>query len=347
MANILMGDAKLCLDTGVSWDTGAWASGRFGISRSILTQRSCTVLEEHEMSRIPRALVLLVACSAILLLVASAQAQPGERRGKGPRPGKGPRQGKVTARIGGAFGAGQGLLRSEQVQKELELVEDQKAKLKAIGEEMRTQMSELYSGMRDLKPEERRAKHAELREKSKGLAEKTGKKIQEVLLPNQRERLKQIQLQVRGIGALNDKEVSESLGITEEQKGKFKSLREEMQKKRQAAFGGFRNLSPEERKKKMEEMRNLSPEERQKKSAEIREQAQKLQKEAVDQALGVLTSEQRESFEKMKGEKFELDRSKMLTRHKQGAGGKRGPGGRPGKKGPGKKGPGKDKPAKE
>ncbi len=282
------------------------------------------------MSRIPRVLVLLMAFSAILLLVASAQAQPDKRRGKGQRPGQ--RRGMVMAHAGG--GASHWLLRSEQVQKELELVAEQKAKLKAIAEETQAQMRELYSGIRDLKPEERRAKFAELREKSKDQAEKAAQQIKEVMLPKQRERFKQIQLQVRGVGALDDKEVSESLGITDEQKGKLKSLREGIHKKRQAAFGGYRKLSPEERQKKM---------------AEVRKQAQKLQEEAVQQALGVLTSEQRESFEKMKGEKFELDRSKMYGQRQGGH--KRGPGDRPGKKRPGgrrdKKGPPKDKPSKE
>jgi hypothetical protein len=44
------------------------------------------------------------------------------------------------------------------------------------------------------------------------------------------------------------------------------------------------------------------------------EKSRKLQAEADEQALKLLSDEQRQGFEKMKGEKFELDRSELYGR---------------------------------
>ena len=54
---------------------------------------------------------------------------------------------------------------------------------------------ELFSGMRDLTPEERNAKRAETMKKMQALGEKTTKAIEGVLLPDQLKRLKGIALQ--------------------------------------------------------------------------------------------------------------------------------------------------------
>jgi hypothetical protein len=48
---------------------------------------------------------------------------------------------------------------------------------------------------------------------------------------------------------------------------------------------------------------------------------QKIRKEADTETLGVLTGDQKEKLEKMKGDKFELDRAAMM---KGSGGGRRG-----------------------
>ena len=93
-------------------------------------------------------------------------------------------------------GLGQSIwwLSREGVQKELGLVDGQRKNLEAIRADMLKKMREIYPSLRDLPQEKRRTKYAELR---KGLNEQTEQRVNDVLLPQQRDRLKQVILQTR------------------------------------------------------------------------------------------------------------------------------------------------------
>lgn len=243
------------------------------------------------MSRSLRLAVSAVAVLGLLALSSAVFAQPpGGRGGFGPMGG------------GGMMGPGGGanmslmLLRNEKVQKELDLVDDQKTKIKELGDKAQAEMREAFSGLRDLSQEERRAKMEEMRKKSEARAKETAKKLDEILLPQQKERLDQIELQIQGVGALRNAEVQKTLGITEEQKAKFKTIGEESQKQMRELF---------EKRDEMEQ-------------GQMREKMQAMQKEVGEKTLGVLTQEQKEKFEKMKGPKFDIDFASLF-------GGRRGP----------------------
>jgi hypothetical protein len=183
----------------------------------------------------------------------------------------------------------------EQVQKELKLTDDQKATIKEIASKAGAR-GERMQGLRDLPEEERKAKMAEMRKKAEARAEETAKQINEVLKPEQRERMKQIALQLRGTSALQDKAVAEALGLSTEQKDKIAAIAKEAAKKRTDLMAGGGG-------------------------AGAREEMQKIRKEADSETLGVLTGDQKEKLEKMKGDKFEFDRAAMM---KAGGGGRRG-----------------------
>jgi len=246
----------------------------------------------------------LMTIAALCSSAGSAQPPPGGRRPMGFGFGG----------MGGMGGMAQSpsamwsmLLRSEKVQKELELVDDQKAKLKEVGEKAMARMREAFSGggdFRNMSDEQRRARMAEFQKKGQELAEQTKKDIAEVLLPHQVERLDQIALQVLGVQALADKEVQESLGLTEDQKQQMQKAREEVGEKIRAMFapGAERPENPGER-------------------------MQSLRKEAEEKVSAVLTAEQKEKFEKKKGPKFDVDPAELFPR---GPGRK--PGGGPGAK---------------
>jgi hypothetical protein len=153
--------------------------------------------------------------------------------------------------------------------------------------------------MSKLSDEERKTRFTEMRKKMSAQAEETKKEIEEVLLPHQIDRLKQIALQLRGAGALEEKEVQEAVGVSSEQLDKMKSIRE-------AAMEKGRSL--------MESLRDATDQERRAKFQEFGKQIQ-------EEVMGVLTSEQKEKFDKLKGPKFELDFSALRPRG--------GPGGRP------------------
>jgi Spy/CpxP family protein refolding chaperone len=211
---------------------------------------------------------------------------------------------------GGGFGGGMGgfgisesqLLQSAQVQKELELVDDQVAKIKEIAGDRSA-----FSGLRDLSNDERREKMA-------AAAKAQKEKLDAVLLPAQQARLAEIMLQVRGAGALNEADVQAKLGLTDEQKTQLKTVQDENRKAMGELFaggGGGRDASQEER-------------------AANREKRTKAQAEANEKLLAVLTGEQKSKFEQMQGKKIEIDRAALFG---QGFGGRRGGNGGGGRRG--------------
>lgn len=217
----------------------------------------------------------MVAALLTVGLVSLAQAQPG-RGGPG----------------GGGFGGGGagGLLRDDKVKAELNLVPDQEKKIEALGESLREKAREAMRDInwRDMSDADR-AKLEEFRASSQ-------KEYDAILLPQQRERLKQLMLQQsqqfsRSPGGINDT-LAKELNITDAQK--------------------------EALAKKAEEVR-----------AEVQKKIAKIQEESRAEILSVLTAEQRSKLEKALGAKFEFSPPQFG----QGGpgGGNRGPGGnRPG-----------------
>lgn len=245
------------------------------------------------------AVTALVASSAV------AQQQPGGRR---PGGFGGP---------GGGFGGGPGggdstsLLRSEQVQKELDILPDQLTELNKVFEGSRPDFSQ-FQGLRDLPEDERNKKMEEIRAKMAETQKANREKINGILLPHQAERLKGITIQVRGGAALDDPEIAADLKISDEQKEKIKTTRDAQREKVTAMFQQGQGNNNDEA------ARNA-----------MREKFQNLRKENDTELFAILNSSQRDQLEKMKGEKFELDTA-QFGRGPGGPGG--GPGGqrRPG-----------------
>lgn len=245
----------------------------------------------------------LVACVGLTLVVASTsvvQAQPGG--GRGPRGGRG-------FGFGGPFGGGGGgqlmLLRNEKVQKELEIVDDQKAEITKLAEDQDKLMREMFASFRDIPEDERQAKIEENRKKMEENAKAVREKVNEILEPRQVARLKEISLQMRGDGALADPEVAKELGLSEDQTKQLAEIRDEsFEKSRELFRPGADETEREEMRKKMEELR----------------------KETSQKTLAVLSPEQQEKFEKLKGKKTDLD-LRTLFGPPGGGRGRRGPGG--------------------
>lgn len=266
----------------------------------------------------------LVAMPCLGFAQDEKQERPQRQRGQGGPGGFGGGFGGPGGFGGGGPGGGQNrnsrlmLVGLEAVQKELEVSDEQLASLKTIRDEATSQMRgqfEGFRGLRDLPEEERKTKLDELRKSAEENAKKMQEKLAEiekkaldVLLPPQRDRLEQISIQVRGISALQDEEVAKKLGISEEQKSKMTTIRDESRKKMEGLFArgeGAERPSREEFQKRMEE-------------------AQAARKTTESDTLNVLTDDQKAQFEKMKGEKFEMP---------QGAfGGRGGPGGQGGQR---------------
>lgn len=249
----------------------------------------------------------LFVCAALLSVMAASPcfAQREGRRGGGEgRRGPGMFGGPMA---GGTDVMLLGLLQVEEVQKELDLMPDQIEAIEKFGQ-------------RGERPEfDRNASEADrrdaMRKRMEEMNEKASEQLEEVLLPDQLERGREIVLQQQGAAAFSDPEVAKELELTEEQKKKIAetqaSAREKMLASMRESFGsGDREAIA-------------------KTIAESREST-------LQEVLGVLTEEQREKYESMRGEPFDLPASAMMRGFRggrQGFGGGRPGGGRPGGRG--------------
>ena len=221
--------------------------------------------------------VCLSSVLGMVLAVGLASAQPGAPPPSG-EPGQGMHRGMGPGMM--EHGGGPlGLLRLESVQKDLNLSDAQKEKIKELA---KGTMPARASDAESPSPEERRARMEAMRKSLAG-----------ILKPEQLDRLKQIQLQVQGPAALAmNPEAAKALGITDDQRAKIKSLREEADGKMRTLFGSARGLPPEQRRAKF---------------VENRDQLRQINKELRTKALEVLTPEQREKLDKLQGKKLDLD----------------------------------------
>lgn len=220
-----------------------------------------------------------VAVVAILLSASVAFAQ----RPAGGQPGGGRPGG-----FGGGFGGGGPLtlVNNEAVQKELGLKEEQVAKLKTLGEEVREEMRGAFSGGfggRDQSEEERAKAREKMTEAMKKINDKVKPKLAEILDASQRERLQQITWQAAGAQAYQDADVVAALKITKEQQEKFAAINKEYSEKTRELFGQGGGGGGEDRFAKMRELGT-----------------------SRDKSLSdALTADQREQFTKLVGKKFD------------------------------------------
>jgi Spy/CpxP family protein refolding chaperone len=227
------------------------------------------------MARVRSVLVLVVALvvEAMVISAFAAEGSGGSRRGGGRG-------------MGGGRDSILGLLVMEQVKKELNLSEDQVAKVNAISEELRGQTRQEFAALREIQDQEkRRAKMAELTAKSDRDARA---KLADVLNKEQMTRLDQIRLQARPVvDSLAEEEVASKLKLTEDQKKKLEQIGKDMHAKQSELFGSMREASPEQRGAASQKLR-------------------KIRSDADSKALEVLTAQQKEEFQQMQGKKIEL-----------------------------------------
>ncbi|HEX3600879.1 MAG TPA: hypothetical protein VHU84_12095 [Lacipirellulaceae bacterium] len=211
---------------------------------------------------------------AATLFTSVCLAQPG------PPPGGGPGGPGGFGGPGGPFGGGGGLLglaTREDVQQELQLVDEQKDKVRTIADDMRTKVREemggMFTQMRDLSDKDRRAKFDEIRKKFESINSDMEKKLDGVLLPHQMERLKQIDLQnkirQRGANALTSGDVADALNLSDDQRDKLEKRAAEVQE-------------------------------------ELQTKIRELQADARKKMIDVLTPEQQAQLQKLMGDNFDL-----------------------------------------
>jgi len=205
---------------------------------------------------------------------AAAQAQRGSSRGFG----MGMRGSNLL-----------GLLRIEQVQQDLKLSEEEVGKITELGQKVRAEMREKFSALREIDDQgQRRAKMAELVSASN---EKVREQLRDVLSREQLRRLFQIRMQVQPlVDTLTSQWIGRRLELTEQQRQKLAAIVKEGQEKLTELRAGMRSF------------RDATQEQR----AELFQKFRKIRTEADEKGLELLTAEQKDALEKMKGAKIEL-----------------------------------------
>jgi hypothetical protein len=181
----------------------------------------------------------------------------------------------------------------EPVQNELQLTDEQKASAQKMADDNRQAMMDLRNS--GASPEE-------MGEKIQERAKENKKKVDELLKPEQRERLEQIALQIGGGAALSRPEIADKLGLSDEQKKKLQKLSEDAQQKRMDLFSAGPPSDPQEMQDRMQKV-------------------QKINDEQKASAMEILTAEQKDQFNKMQGKKFDFDPMQLMRGFGRGAGG--------------------------
>jgi hypothetical protein len=274
-------------------------------------------LEKGPGMRKRSTLMMVVATLLVVVVAATAEAQRqgGRQGGRGGPGGRGPGgqggPGMMMGRGGfGGFGGGSLLMlaRNPAVQKEIEALDEQVEKINALAEDMRPQRGPRGGeegerpNFREMSEEERTKFFEEMRKEREKQQAEADKKLGEILLDMQMDRLKEIQVQQMGLRALQDEEVAAKLKITADQKAKMQKVMEESgQKMREEMQAMFQNRDRE----------NVDRDAMREKMTELREKIEK-------DVMAVLTSAQKKQFEEMKGEPFEMPRPEFGGRGGRG-----------------------------
>jgi hypothetical protein len=221
-------------------------------------------------------LVVVVAALAAATGVAS-----GQQKGRGGRGGFG---------FGGGGGSLVTLAANEAVQKDLGLSGDAAGKLSSLREDYLAASQKEYQsagvsfqGFQNLSNDERQKLQEKMAEIGRKLSAEFNPKLKGLVSADQFKRLEQIQLQAnlrnQGPSALTGNEVASALNLTDDQKKKLNDLNTEFDRKQRELFsgGGF-----------------------------DRDAFAKLRDERTSKTVEVLTADQKEKLNTLKGPAFDV-----------------------------------------
>ena len=266
----------------------------------------------------------MIVAAALLTSAVAPTCMAQQEGGRGGRPGQGGPgapggfggRGMGMGMMGGGGGdmALLGLLRIEEVQKEIDLMPDQAEALQKAGESIRGNNNRPNIDFRNASEEEREKFMEQMRKQMEEASKKITEELEVILLPEQLERARQIAVQQQGVNAFFDVVVIKKLELTEDQQAKLREQRDKsMESMRESMRDLFSSGDRDAIGKKMAEMRD---------------------KQLAD-AKSVLNSDQAKKYEEMRGKPFDLPQGAMMGGF--GRGGQGGPGG-PGQGGPGGRG---------
>ena len=192
------------------------------------------------------------------------------------------------------------LAQNEAVQKEIEATTEQVAEINKVVEAQRAERGPRGGGgerpdFRNMSEEERNKFFQEMRERREKQNKEADEKLKKILIRPQIQRIEEIRVQMLGLAALLDDEISKKLKITANQK---KEIEKAMTESRESMGAEIRKLfEGADREGDREQLRE-----------QMRKKMEELRKKSEENVLGVLNSGQKKQFEQMKGEEFEMPR---------------------------------------
>lgn len=184
------------------------------------------------------------------------------------------------------------LLEYPVVQKELAISNEQMQQLEKAFVPLR-ELGGDANEARNLSPEEQRKLLQEIAEKGAAASKLVAEDVDQILNPEQRQRLKQLWLQFQGIRLITQPDVAKELGLTQEQQDKIRKVLKVVQDHRMKAANpppgqpGFQEFSQAELEQWRSELRAL-------------------EEKAEAETLAVLTDEQKAKFAEMNGKEFDF-----------------------------------------
>lgn len=221
--------------------------------------------------------VLVVTAFAPLSLAQDEGGRGGRGGGQGGRPGGG--GGMMRGMMGG--GGLAGLLMMKEVCEEIKMDEDQTAELEVMKKEIQESMRSLFEGRQGRERPDQAAMEA-AGAKMRDMGKKMEEKLEELLDPNQMDRLLGLLAQQQGLMSLSNSMISTRLGITEEQKTKMSEMEKEAGEAMRSIFA------------------NGPP------GPDSFAKMQTMRKEGEAKLLALLTDDQKKSLEDLKGETFKF-----------------------------------------
>jgi hypothetical protein len=174
------------------------------------------------------------------------------------------------------------LVQNPAVRQELHLTDEQIPKVATVPSAIRLRLFSEHEKLKDLPPKEREPRRKELMAKAVKLG---AEELAKILTPGQMKRLKQIALQQSDVYGFSEADVVKTLQLTAAQQEQIKTITEEGTKKLRELLAG------------VEEGAAIQ---------EIRARTAPLRRQIVNQAIAVLSDEQKNLWKELTGEPFDF-----------------------------------------
>lgn len=193
------------------------------------------------------------------------------------------------------------VLTNKALQEELQITDAQREKFKDVAEKLAELNKKRQAAIKDAAGDKDKLKEANaaIQKESMALNAEIRRVVNEALTLDQRKRLRQVDLQVRGVRAFADKGVAKKLDFTDAQKEKIASVLDTFTKDTKGLAGPFGKNADKD------------------KVAENRKKREELTKAATAEINGTLTAEQKDKWKEMTGEVFDLAKLRQGGRKKK------------------------------